>query len=219
MARRRTLRKQYYKNRQKNYNISKIKRVKRRKTKTRKLRGGFPNIFGRAKIHPITKDDSSKQPTIEQVQEYMRQKQVNMKMINKTLEERITNITQSARELEKLHDTDEGMALFDKLLEAAKAHRPDIDSRYFDNYTRDYLTEVKPYIDTLSEDGMEYMRYIHTFAYKFRKNLYYDKNTSKNTSKVVFTQQEEELFSEINKHILNIINYSNIDDEYLFVSF
>ena len=212
MVRRRTLRKQYYKNRQKNYNISKIKRVKRRKTKTRKLGGGFPNIFGRAKIHPITKYE-------EQEQEYMRQKQVNMKMINKTLEERITNITQSARELEKLHDTDEGMALFDKLLEAAKAHRPDIDSRYFDNYTRDYLTVVKPYIDTLSEDGMEYMRYIHTFAYKFRKNLYYDKNTSKNTSKVVFTQQEEELFSEINKHILNIINYSNIDDEYLFVSF
>ena len=55
MARRRTLGKQYYKHRQKNYNISKIKRVKRIKTKTRKLGGGFPNILGRAKIHPIKK--------------------------------------------------------------------------------------------------------------------------------------------------------------------
>jgi len=208
MARRRTLRKQYYKNRQKNYNISKIKRVKRRKTKTRKLGGGFPNIFGRAKIHPITKYEEQEQKNNRQIQE-------NIRIINGTLEERITNITQSARELEKLHDTDEGIALFDKLLEATKAHAERVGWQYFDNYTRDYLTEVKPYIDTLSEDGMNYMRHIHTFAYKFRKNLYFDKKTSK----VVFTQQEEELFSEINEHILNIIKYSNIDDKYLLVSF
>ena len=215
MARRRTLGKQYYKNRQKNYNISKIKRVKRIKTKTRKLGGGFPNIFGRAKIHPITKDDSWTQDMIEQEQKNNRQIGENIRIINGTLEERITNITQSARELEELHDTDEGIALFDKLLEAAKAHAERVGWRYYDNYTIYYLTEVKPHIDTLSEDGMEYMRHIHAFAYKFRKNLYYDKETSK----VVLTQQEEELFSEINEHILNIIKYSNIDDKFLFVSF
>ena len=215
MARRRTLRKQYYKNRQKNYNISKIKRVKRIKTKTRKLGGGFPNIFGRAKIHPITKDASWTQDMFEQEHKNNRQIGENMRIINGTLEERITNITQSARELEKLHDTDEGIALFDKLLEAAKAHAERVGWRYFDNYTINYLTEVKPHIDTLSEDGMKYMQHIHAYAYKFRKNLYYDKETSK----VVLTQQEEELFSEINEHILNIIKYSNIDDKYLFVSF
>jgi len=149
-----------------------------------------------------------------QVQENMiKQVQENRKIINGTLEERITNITQSARELEKLHDTDEGMALFDKLLEGAKEYAERTGSLYFDNYTRDYLTEVKPYIDTLSEKGMIYMRHIHTFAYKFRQNLYLDKTTSD------LTQQEEELFSEIIKHILNIIKYSNIDDEYLFVNF
>ena len=152
---------------------------------------------------------------IEQEQKNNRQIQENMSIINGTLEERITNITQSAQELEKLHDTDEGIALFDKLLEATKAHAERVGWRYFDNYTRYYLTEVKPYIDTLSEDGMKYMQHIHAYAYKFRNNLYYDKETSK----VVLTQQEGELFSEINEHILNIIKYSNTDEKYLVVSF
>ena len=55
MARRRTLGKQYYKNRQKNYNISKIKRVKRIKTRTRKLgRGrGLLSMLGISTRPPI----------------------------------------------------------------------------------------------------------------------------------------------------------------------
>lgn len=192
------------------YNKSKksIRKVKRRKTKTRKLGGGFTNIFGRAKIHPITKDNSSEQYITNQIREQIRE---NMKIINGTLEERITNIKQSARELEKLHDTIEGRALFNKLLKGVKEYAERTGTPYFDNYTRDYLTEVKPHIDTLSEEGMKYMRYIHSFADKFRQNLDIDKTMSE------LTQQEEELLSEINKHIINIIKYSNIDDEHLFV--
>ena len=78
--RRKTLGKHYYK--------SKKKRVKRRRTKTRKVGGGFSNIFRRP---PTEIDDSLKQ--------------------------RIKNIKEAAEKLETLHATDEGKALFDKLLE------------------------------------------------------------------------------------------------------
>ena len=167
--RRKTLGKHYYK--------SKKKRVKRRRTKTRKVGGGFSNIFRRP---PTEIDDSLKQ--------------------------RIKNIKEAAEKLETLHATDEGKALFDKLLEGAKALSERTGSLNIDNYTINYLTEVKPHIDKLSKEGTKNMFHIFNSALTFLAEIRIDKKEVISP----LTVEEKTLYEAATSHISTIIRDSNI---------
>ena len=196
MARRRTLGKQYYKNRQKNYNISKIKRVKRIKTKTRKLgRGrGFPNIFGRTRVVPLSFHGAQ--------QETLRNHMIH-------IDEHIEILKKTVSEIEELYKNHK--QFFSTIENFNKDY-----TRFIEDYIKPKLY-VSPdtYRDAHTNLGKK-NSYVRTFKEFWQRADYLQgtilaharrrlrKVVREGREDIVFSEAEEEALSEITR-LLNII--------------
>ena len=193
MARRRTLGKQYYKNRQKNYNISKIKRVKRIKTKTRKLGGGLLlSSLRRTRIVPFSYRESQK--------EALRNHKLHM-------DEHIEIMKKTVSEIEELYNNHKK---FFSTLE------------YFNkDYVRFIVNTIKPKLDVSPDtyrdidiDRGDILKnsYVLTFmeiwknAEEFEAHVrgLINPRDKLRRGDIVFSKAEEEVLSEISR-LLNII--------------
>ena len=125
-----------------------------------------------------------------------------------SLEERIKNIKEAAEKLEKLHDTDEGKALFAKLLKRAGVRSKRTGGIYFDTYTSDFLEGIKPNTENLSEEYTEPMLYIFEFSRRFLQGMHIDNDTIIYSSQL--TAAEKKLFETATSHISTILINSNI---------
>ena len=190
MARRRTLGKQYYKNRQKNYNISKIKRVKRIKTKTRKLgRGrGFLSSFRRAQIVPLSFPESQKEAVRNHKQH---------------MDQHIKTIIAKVQEIEKLYNDNDK---FFSTIEGFNKHYV----RFIVNIIRPKLKESPDTYRAIDIDrgDIETNQYVRTFMeiWQGAENLVRTINAAYNNPHThrYFYRPEQTVLSEISR-LLNII--------------